>query len=293
MMSPALRDLSRDAKYYALVNSKDEISVWSIPEQRAVVTGWKLPGADKKRHNNPGGLYCLEGGRLLTVTGAGRVRAFQLPDLKPLYDVPPAPQAQFSIPLGPSAGLGLSADRKRLAVFTGNAFQVLDTATGKVMVTTGAFGDLKNVQARGVAFSPSGKELAAIVHLGGAKETVLVRYDLTSGDLTESTPLGKILDPFAHASARPVWVEEHTIVFVTHPRQSSYLVNTQKWEPAGRLFPGQGSAHTVNPGSPRLWCAAADSTGRTGWLIALRFPAAPDPADGKTVYRLTPWGLMQ
>src|SRR5207244_3068192 len=119
-----------------------------------------------------------------------RVRAYHLPDMKPAFEVATADKERLTTGLSPNAGVAISADRKRLAVFTGSAVRVLDSATGEVLRTTAPYGSpAKTLQCRGVAFSPSGDTLAAVLHPVGAAEPVLARFDVTTGELKGSTPL--------------------------------------------------------------------------------------------------------
>src|SRR5260370_30972742 len=88
--------------------------------------------------------------RLLTVNQAGGVDLWTVPGLQPVYHVPGKPGREIA---DPHVGLGLSHDRKTLAIFNRDGFEIRDTATGALQRETERPAKFDKVDsAGGVAF---------------------------------------------------------------------------------------------------------------------------------------------
>ena len=144
--------------------NNDRLELWSLTDSglekdRSFVPYGDVKGGDR----DVKWAAFLPEDRLLTVSNAGRLVAWDLATLDPIYD------------LGMEGGCvpALSPDRKLLAFTTAKEIGVLDVAEGTVL----ALQDKPNAPFPALAFSPSGKRLALV------SIDKLRAYDVASGAL--------------------------------------------------------------------------------------------------------------
>lgn len=116
----------------------------------------------------------LDDEHLLTLNTTGKLICWKLPECKAVYSF-----ADFGEPMAVSAG------RKYIAGGHFGEFRVFEAATGRCV------GDLASplLGSRAIrgAFRPDGKELVAVID--ALTDKMLVRWDLTTGKLTQEIPL--------------------------------------------------------------------------------------------------------
>jgi predicted Zn finger-like uncharacterized protein len=175
----SIRDVSPDGNYYLCNYASRFLSLRNLRDGKQIMEKWQPPPIKREAggltRNNLVAAYLLnDGQRLLTVNGSGQVAAWSVP--KSTSDKPvlqesyvPAETARYASNLADKV-VALSPDRTRLALFNGrDGFVLLDTATLKLqgvltspedaLPTGPSVGGLY-----GVAFSPDGNHLAAVIH---------------------------------------------------------------------------------------------------------------------------------
>src|SRR5262249_42582154 len=113
-------NISPDGRAVAVRASAAGVNLWSVADQRQLLTDLTLPRgvAVAPRGGGSGAGYCLGDQRLLTGADEGDVEAWVLPDMQPLYRVPSAMDRRLSgLYLKPHEGIVLDAAQNRLAVF--------------------------------------------------------------------------------------------------------------------------------------------------------------------------------
>jgi hypothetical protein len=174
----SVRDVSPDCRYYVQNHAGTPYSIHAWPDPAAVVNKW-LPQPAAPDPQSVGqtvvAAYMLDGGKLLTVNGAGQVVRWAVPaaaggqPTREAFYLPPPAVANYARGLG--YGLtAISPDRKRLAVYNGSdGFFVLDIDTLKLAAQLRSPEDARptegaNFVVLGVAFSPDGNHLAGLFH---------------------------------------------------------------------------------------------------------------------------------
>jgi hypothetical protein len=284
--TPLVFDFSCDGRYFALEYTIGKLSIWSVAEQRPVVSDWLGPPTGRVSRKRVA-LSLLDGDRVLMISVTGMVQTYSLPNMNLAWEAPPPEKGEIWALAGRS-GIALSGDRKQLAQFTGTAFRVLDTQTGAILKTTADHGRPGRwVQCRGVAFSPSGDVLAAALEESGVKDLLLARFDLKTGELRGTSTLRPTGRYLLDTSASLVWPEERALLLVPS-RKGCYLIDTETWRAGKEMQLDFAWFLGAQTGEPHVWYAAQLSA-ETASLVGLRFPA--DQQGGS--YRLGAWGLMR
>jgi hypothetical protein len=168
--------LSTDGKLLAGAHFKGRgnvVTLWNMADGQALFADWDplpRPPIDQPGNLDPGpvGLWFLDGERLLTLTSGGRLALWKVPDKQKLYEVRVLPAnknqiLQFDRWTKRPRDFALSPDRKTLAVYHGDGFHLVDTATGQITRSTAPIGlDRKASLFSTTAFSPDGSALACV-----------------------------------------------------------------------------------------------------------------------------------
>jgi hypothetical protein len=251
------------------------VDVWSMPEGKHLV-GW-LAGDKEGGNRIVSWLAALDGKRVLTATLNRQITLWTLPECR----------AVWSLDAGVSAGLAVSPGRKYLAVPSGEGFDLLEIATGE---RRGRLAGLENVaqqvRAAGAAFSPDGKELAALfrpaANTGGP--AIGARWDLKTGKLLSQfalppSPPGLInsapgkREGLWSAMAGPAaqqltwWGKQHLLV--NHDR----LIDMERKWVVWRFQQPQRGVIADSVPDERAWFAASRDFNGPIFLTALPVPA--------------------
>lgn len=141
------------------------------------IAGWRPHAVETEGSREEGQVAWatfLDDDRVVTVNKAGKLTLWQMPDCKAIYQF-----EQFGQPLA------VSPSRKYFAGVHEGGFRIFDASTGKCV------GDLESpktgINALRAAFHPEGKYLVAIIETN--MDRLLVRWDMTSGKLTQEFPV--------------------------------------------------------------------------------------------------------
>jgi hypothetical protein len=275
-------DFSPDGGALALRGSPTKaaarVDVWSLPAGKHLA-GW-LAGDRDGGNSSVSWLAALDGHRVLTATQKGQVALWTVPDCR----------AVWSLDAGSPAALAVSPGRKYLAVPAGEGFDLLEIGTGE---RRGRLAGLTNVaeqvRAAAAAFSPDGKELAALfrpaANTGGS--VLVARWDLKTGKVLGQFALPP-MPPSLHCSApgkregvwsavpaaSPAeltwWGKQHLLL------NRSWLLDLDRKRLAWRFQQPSRGVIADNPPDERVWFAADRGLNTPIFLTALPVPAEVD-----------------
>jgi WD40 repeat protein len=270
------------------------VDVWSMPEGKHLV-GW-LTGDKEGGNRIVSWLAALDGKRVLTATLNRQITLWTLPECR----------AVWSLDAGVSAGLAVSPGRKYLAVPVGEGFDLLEIATGERRGRLAGLAVNEQVRAAAAAFSPDGKELAALfrpqANTGGS--VLLARWDTKTGKLLAQFPLPPLppslvcsapgkregvwsASPAAAPTELTWWGKEHLLL------NHSWVLDTQRKWFVWRLQPPNRGGIADNPPDERVWFAADRGLNTPVLLTALAVPAefgktTAEAADGRAAALVRP-----
>jgi hypothetical protein len=211
--------------------------------------------------------------RVLTINGAGGLDLWTVPELKPVYHVPGQRERRF---LDQHSGLGLSPDRKALAVFNGEGFDLRDTADGRLLQKTAHVAKFNTVRsAWGVAFSADGRSIAAVLTVGKggfAVEQTLVRWDALTGQHLSDVPLPQLFDG---AICTIAWWGSNYVLVHASMGNVGRVVSWRTGQIVRRVEAGYWlRSGRVAPASPdgRLWYTAGSDDSSTALLTTVDPP---------------------
>jgi hypothetical protein len=220
--------------------------------------------------------------RLLTVNQAGGMDLWTVPGLQPVYHVAGKAGREFS---DPRVGLGLSPDRKTLAIFNGDGFELRDTATGGLQRETVRPEKLdKVVSAGGVAFSPDGKSLAAVLTIqrrGKGSELVLAGWEVGTGRFISDIAIAEGQN--INSRSQSIWWGPNHVVARGGSSKECLAV---AWPGGQQVRPLEAGYWQKNglivPNSPdgRLWFVAGTEDSTAAFLTMVGMPEMERPADG-------------
>jgi len=212
--------------------------------------------------------------RLLTVNQAGGMDLWTVPGLQPVYHVAGKPGREFS---DPRVGLGLSLERKTLAVFNQDGFELRDTMTGALQRETVRPAKFNTVDsAGGVAFSPNGKTVVAMLTIRrGGKETdvVLAGWEVATGRFISDIAVekGQIIQ---FRSQLIWWGPNHVVARAGSPKEG-LAVSWPGGQQVRQLEAGYRQKNgLIAPNSPdgRLWFVAGTEDSTAAFLTTVDMP---------------------
>jgi hypothetical protein len=211
--------------------------------------------------------------RLLTINQAGDMDLWTVPGAKPIYHLAARRERQFN---EPQVGLALSHDRKTVAVFNGDGFNLHNTADGRLVGKTAHVAKFKMLYSvRAAAFSADGKSLAAVMMVWSGKpaaELILLSFDVATGrfggDFTLPAAESRETNTLAW------WGSKHVFAYASIERKGQIIAF-----PSG---PGERSVQVgyrlqsglLAPNSPdgRLWYVVESDDAATAFLTTAELP---------------------
>ena len=303
---PIAVTVSPDGKYLMVTEKpgfgdRDHtLTVYSVPDAKCLTPQkWQpFPRDDKRPFDTPT-LYRADfvaNDRILTVGSTRAYHIFTVPSFDPVKSDTVQSVGEH---LNQSSGrmpkdweqrdyrIAFAPDRKRWAVWTGDAYAVLD-AEGVEQFRTPSVLQMartvwprdpfveKNVRGGGVAFSPDGKVLAGFLQTWGIeKDWILCRWDATASQLPETVRM----PPTQHNEAAGLrfWGNRYLVL-------SGMTVDFRDLEPAALdtktgllmkqvMMPQYRKAVFARDG--RLWYAVSDESEEPAKLVVVN-PAEPD-----------------
>jgi len=217
--------------------------------------------------------------RLLTINQAGGMDLWTVPELKPVYHVAGKPGRQLA---DPHLCLGLSHDRKTVAIFNRDGFELRNTVTGDLLRETERPARFNNVfGSGGVAFSADGKKVAAVVtvHRRNTPTPVLASWEVATGRCIGDAEL-----PVRDIALRAEllwWGPKYVVVRGGNAKEGVALewpsgvsvrqVEAGYWQKNGLIAP--------NSPDGRLWFAAGTEDSTKAFLATVDVPAKEGLAD--------------
>jgi hypothetical protein len=233
--------------------------------------------------------------RLLTINQAGGMDLWKVPELQPMYHIAGKPARAFA---DPRIGLGVSFDRKTLAVFNRDGFELRDTATGALQRETARLAKFNTVDGcRGVAFGADGKTVAAalMVRQWDRPEEVLASWDVATGQLVSDARL-----PEGSGTAQVLWWSpKYMIVGGATPAKESVALECPSGVPVRQMEAGYWQKNgLIAPNSPdgRLWFVAGTDDSTKAFLATVDMPENERRIEGdrpKERWWLTANGIMK
>jgi hypothetical protein len=277
--------ISPDGGRAAHGDNKDRLEVMSATDGKSVAA-WRpydqKTGADGKLM----WAAFLDADRIVTANQAGRVDLWKLPQTHPAWTIEKASKSSF-VHARHQLGLALSPARRYLAAFNGQGFDLIDPATGEIRGRTAVVKELGNSSAASAtAFSPDGKQLAAVVGSIGLAGSLLVRWDMATGEIVDQfrVPIAANFSLQLRPSIRERerqwsvqgpqvtslawWGPKHVLLSNEH-----LLDIERKWFVWHFKLDGAGVQGVSCP-DDRHWFAASQKHGGTAMLTALPLPAA-------------------
>jgi len=211
--------------------------------------------------------------RLLTVNPTGDIDLWDVPQMKPVFHVPARRERAFS---DVGSGSALSHDRKTLAIFNGDGFDLSSTGDGLLIQKTGQVAKFNTIHTvHGTAFSPDGKRLAAIVTASKgnlAAEQMLISWEVATGQFQGAISVPHV--QLALESRLAWWGMEYLLtgdkVSVTTPvitlpnGPRSHNIQLGYWKQRGFLAP--------NSPDGRFWYVAGSKNDATAFLTTVDPP---------------------
>ena len=175
-------DLSVDGTMLAIVDPRGHkrVDVCSLSLGSGQF-GW-IPSEDKT-NSRLRWVGFIDAARLLTLDNVGKLVLWDVPSIRALYSL----DGCKGVPV-------FSPGRKTLALFTGRSIEMRDPATGELL---GRFGGRHTAVMYAGAFRADGKEFAAIVQ-GTTGQTLLARWDVTTGELTGNQTVEMVTNDIYH-----------------------------------------------------------------------------------------------
>ncbi len=182
-------------------------------------------------------------------------------------------------------GLGLSLDRKTLAIFNRDGFELRDTATGALQRETARPAKFNTVDsAGGVAFSPNGKTVAAVLTIqrwSKESEEVLAGWDVATGRFIGDTALPN--GRFVNSRSRLMWWGPNHVVARAGTPKEGLAVAWPGGQQVRQLEAGYWQKDgMIAPNSPdgRLWFVAGTEDSTAAFLTTVDVPEREGLADG-------------
>ncbi len=303
-ITPDAMALSPDGGLLALQDHNRRLRVVSLPDDKEVVTGWEPYGPDPKGEW-VAWMSFVDNDRLLAVSTRGQLGVWVLPGRGAVYEKVAVREQPGSFGRGyPDPwGTALSRDRRTLAVFDRDHFNLFDTATGAVRARLPDYAPREGRVQKlgGAAFSPDGSRLALVLSTvdDGARTTrKLVLWDAGARSFAGEwgLPDEVKIAPYIALPGVSWWGERH-ILLCGVSRDFGYLLEVG----TGRLLAyaeaknrsGRLLAHGPDA---RLWYVAGQASGAPGFLTAVDFPATDGtaPPRGAPLERwsFTPEGVV-
>jgi hypothetical protein len=259
-------DLSPDGTRVAFVEvpveGKGGITVWSVPDRKLLYRHWNPYPPDPDREL--AWFAFLDRDRVLTIARDGRYDLFRLGERAPLYTVTRKGKLQRP---GISS-LALDRDRQVLALANDDGFDLIETATGKLLRRTEpAF---QKGDELSTAFSPDGKRLAARVKSHEDKpfrQQHLIFWDVATGKRVARFALASDYDgfgPLVWWGRKHLLLQEDPGTGLVFSLADGRFVRSCAPAPPGRL------AESSPDG--RLWGIASLPAQDRGQLIAVDLP---------------------
>jgi hypothetical protein len=234
--------------------------------------------------------------RLLTINQAGGMDVWTVPELQPVYHVPGKPARQLA---DPHQSLGLSHDRKTLAIVNRDGFELRNTATGALLRETERPARFNAVFGTGgVAFSADGKTLVAVVtvHQRNIPTPVLASWDVATGRCVSDAEMPE--RDIAVRSELLWWGPKYVVIRGASAKEGAAL----EW-PSGaqvrQLEAGYWQKNgLIAPNSPdgRLWFVAGTDDSTKAFLATVDVPENERRMEGdrpKERWWLTANGIMK
>ena len=279
--APCRRSLGPDAKFFAMETRTDNaigISIWEIGKAKPVVKDWNLPKNDDA---NPGGAYrgftVVDGGQLLTVTAAGTLEWWQIPEMQSVKRLTTRRPLAKATPL-------FSADRRRCVLFDKDRFQVIDLDKREWVCETPALEPLPerpNVTCAAMSLSADGTKLAALM-VNANPNPLIYCYNTATGKqvgpVASLPPTGKTPPRFSLGWFGP----RHYFLLDRGGGMPASLYRVGDDRPSTTIsFTVKRTLIGIGAHDDRLWYLPSDPADMATSLIGLRMPphveaATPD-----------------
>jgi predicted Zn finger-like uncharacterized protein len=257
------------------------LSIWSVPDGKVLFDKWN----PYQKANQMGQPFkhqliwfaFLDRDRLLTVTRRGQYDLAHIGDKRVLYTMPLPPALNRGLQMNGFSrrpqNVALSPDRKVLALTNKDGFDLIETATGRLLRRTGSLGLIGKVGNEwSVGFSPDGALLAAKLNLFGAnnrqQEYVMV-WQVADGKLWKQFPLDQ---DFTLNGPLAWWGKKHVVLFNGIGKEGRLLdVEKGQYQRQLVLPPGRGQFGTAAVDG-RLWYALSVAHGAPAQIVAVDLP---------------------
>jgi hypothetical protein len=278
-LRPKQMDLSADGTRLAVLSSSTEpkVTVWSLPDGKVIVSEFQPypKETDFRKRRDLIWISLLGPDRLLTICRQGQFDLWSLGDRKNVYSVPPpVPNVFLNVNgFGSSAtNFMLSPDRKTLALFNKDGFNLHDTESGKLLSKTARLSDegtLLNFW--GVAFSPDGKALACYYfmnHKGKTQVGALARWSVPDG---KRLSLALLPADIKWGGGMTWWGPNHVVLWDGNLFKGQ-LVEVARGAP-GRVFEAKTTAKFVaHSQDGRVWCTTGELRQGPAFLSSFELP---------------------
>jgi hypothetical protein len=273
------KSLSPEGSLFAYEDTKDFVAICSAVDGRQIARRKPYEKKEKPVANEHEALLArmefVAEDRLVTVDQAGGLDLWSMPDFEPIQHVAARTKSSF---VNSQWGLAFSFDRKVLAVFNGEGFDLVNTATGDLIRKTGPLpegGTIKSVC--GVAFSADGSRLAALLGVQpekGEPQAIEARYEVTTGKCAGTANLGLFAAMESNFPNVAWWGPKHLLAW-GKTRNQAHVAEAETGKGLRRIELGTkdqvGRFAAVSPDN-RLWYAAAGTTPGTAYLAAVEVP---------------------
>jgi WD40 repeat protein len=276
-------DAGRVARIHSVPGQGSALNVWSLPDGKLLAEKWNPYPREKDPRRALENLtreliWCafLDRDRLLTVARNGQYDLWNVAERNGIYTVPAAPGRprilEYDFFAHRPKNFALSHDRKTLALSNKNGFDLIDTATGRLLRSTPPL----NVKGRpgnewSLAFSPDGAQLAAKLNLFEADnrqhEYVLV-WDVATGRQKALWPVEQNFN----ANGPIVWWGARHVVLNNGIRTEGHVFSLADGRFRSVVQRSGFGKLAGNSPDGQLWCATATAFQQRAEISATAVP---------------------
>lgn len=308
LVDPQQMDLSPDGTRLAVFSQKvdngqlvRDVGVWTVPEGKPVVQNWAPYPLDQdfSKRRDLAWVYLLSPSKLLSVSQQGQLDVWDVATQKSVATAPPGAAGLFlnTNGFGHTANhFCISPDRKMLAVFNKDGFNLYNAADLKLIGKTAPLSDQGTLlNFWGVSFSPDGKSLACHFYMnnkGGPQVGALAHWSIPDGKRYSVATI-----PIDHNSSGGVgfWGPNHVLIW------DGNLYGAKVYSLAKGEFVRSAQRHALGkciaqPQDGKLWFATAEFNLGPAHLNCVDFPQQeltrfpPQPNDPRR-WLMAPGGI--